>query len=103
MNPWLSTAAGRLADRLICTRGNATRLVRRLEAQDLVALGGDPNDRRVVRITLTEKGESLFRIASEAHISSVRERFMALSDHDAEELSELTRKLVDLLDWNLHG
>lgn len=93
----------KIADRLICTRGNATRLIRRLESQGLVQVQNDTDDRRAVRVTLTEEGENIFIIAHEAHLSSVKERFMALSDIDVHLLASLTKKLVDLLDWNLHG
>jgi DNA-binding MarR family transcriptional regulator len=91
------------ADRLICTRGNATRLMKRMESQNLVHLNGDENDRRIVRATLTEEGRSLFLLAQDSHASSVKERFAALSDIDVNLLASLTKKLVDLLDWNLHG
>ncbi|VAW31384.1 hypothetical protein MNBD_CHLOROFLEXI01-2987, partial [hydrothermal vent metagenome] len=42
---------------LLCTRGNITRLVKRLEKSNLVRLGNDAHDQRLVRITLTAKGQ----------------------------------------------
>ena len=54
---------GELANWLICTPSNATRMVQRLEQQGLVELHRDLKDRRLVWVTLTEVGRARFQQA----------------------------------------
>lgn len=50
-----------LADRERVTRPTATRVVARLRDEGLVTCQGDPDDRRSVRVAVTEQGDDLVR------------------------------------------
>lgn len=90
-----------LAEVLLCTRGNITRLVRRLERNGLVQLGGDKDDQRLVRVALTPAGAERLSAARAAHTASVRRRVGALDPETLEALIELTGTLADVLEADL--
>ncbi len=90
-----------LAGQLLCTRGNITRLVRRMEEQGLVQTGPDASDQRLVRVALTETGRARREAASTAHIQAVERRLAGLSPAAQQQLAELTRQLVDALTTDL--
>jgi DNA-binding MarR family transcriptional regulator len=90
-----------LAQRLFCTRGNATRLVQRLSQQGLVAVGGDENDQRLVRVALTPEGEQLVEAARQAHTASITRRLGSLPRADQESLLRLTQTVSTMLNDDL--
>lgn len=92
-----------IADLLICTRSNATRLVQRLEQQKLVALSRDEDDRRLVLVTLSPLGEAIFLEARTLHHTAVKRRFGALGKDRVQQLSQLTAELVALLEDDLEA
>ncbi len=90
-----------LADLLICTRSNATRLVQRLEQQSLVLLSRDPADRRLVLVSLTPAGLELLLAARTAHQGAIARRFAGLNESELEILSGLADKLAEILENDL--
>jgi DNA-binding MarR family transcriptional regulator len=90
-----------LADRLICSRSNATRMVRRLEEQELVASTRDTEDRRLVLVSMTDEGWRRYLEAKEAHTASVQRRLASLAQEDLQALSALTYGIVKLLEEDL--
>jgi DNA-binding MarR family transcriptional regulator len=90
-----------LADRLICSRSNATRMVRRLEEQGLVASTRDTADRRLVLVSMTEEGRRRYEAAKAAHTASVERRLAALAQEEMAELGVLTRNVVRMLEADL--
>jgi DNA-binding MarR family transcriptional regulator len=90
-----------LADLLICTRSNATRLVQRLEQQGLVQLGSDSADRRLVRVFFTPAGTDIVEKARAAHLASVKRRLGALKPEDLDQLDQLTQSIVAALETDL--
>jgi DNA-binding MarR family transcriptional regulator len=90
-----------LAQRLFCTRGNATRLVQRLNQQGLVVVGGDENDQRLVRVALTAEGEKMVEAARQAHNQSILRRLGALADSEQEYLLQLTQTVSNMLTEDL--
>ena len=91
----------RLSERLLCTRGNVTRLVRRLSAAGIVRTRPDPHDRRVVKVDLTAKGARRLALARKLHLGANHERFADLPGRDLEHLRELVDTLIDVLDKHL--
>ncbi len=55
---WKKPALGELAETLHCDKTNVTGLVDRVEKLGLVERVADPDDRRVTRLELTEKGRA---------------------------------------------
>jgi MarR family transcriptional regulator, 2-MHQ and catechol-resistance regulon repressor len=90
-----------LAQRLFCTRGNATRLVQRLSQQGLALVGGDENDQRLVRVALTPEGEKLVAAARQAHNDSVLRRLGGMPREDQEQLIQLTQIISNMLNQDL--
>jgi MarR family 2-MHQ and catechol resistance regulon transcriptional repressor len=90
-----------LAQALLCTRGNVTRLVQRLAKQGLVQVGGDDHDQRLVRVALAPLGEERLAAAQAVHRASVRRRIGALDSRARENLAELAARLADLLEVDL--
>lgn len=90
-----------LADFLICSRSNATRMVRRLEEQGLVQSTRDTKDRRLVLVSMTEEGRLRYEAAREAHTASVERRLASLGAGELDSLQVLTHIVVTLLERDL--
>lgn len=86
-----------LARTLLCTRGNAARLVRRLGDSDLVATRGDERDQRLVRVSLTPEGRRRLAEARELLDAATERRVAALTPADARALERVSERLVAAL------
>ncbi|MEQ8718146.1 MAG: MarR family transcriptional regulator [Acidimicrobiales bacterium] len=62
---------GDLADRLLVSRSNCTRLVDRMDRAGLVAREDDPGDRRGRLAVLTPAGRRRFRRAAPTHLAGI--------------------------------
>jgi DNA-binding MarR family transcriptional regulator len=85
-----------LADRLVLSRSGVTRLVDRLEAEQLVERTSCETDRRGSWATLTDAGHLRLRRAAPTHLRGVGEHF--LDRIPPEELDALQRTLDRVLD-----
>ena len=90
-----------IADSLLCTRGNVTRLVKRLGKSGWVQIGNDANDQRLVRISLTANGKEKVTQAHHLHQASIQRRLAALSPAQRQQLIELTETAVHHLKIDL--
>jgi DNA-binding MarR family transcriptional regulator len=84
---------GQLATKLSCVKSNATQLVDRLEADELVCRLPDPDDRRSIRAEMTERG----RHAYEQGQKVVRQFEQQLLDNFTMEEQLLLRTLLTRL------
>lgn len=91
-----------IANQLLCTRGNATRMVRRLEKQALVQVTGDANDQRLVRVRLSSEGEQRFNIAHATHLASLKSRFDSLTPERQQQLYALLTEVGEQLEVTLN-
>ena len=71
-----------------------TNRLDRLEERGLVRSSPDPDDRRGVRITLTEEGLDLIEEAVRAHVGAEEGLLRSLSGEEHEQLAGLLRKLL---------
>ena len=78
---------------LMLTSSGTTKRLDRLEEAGLILREPDPDDRRGILITLTERGRTLVDAASEAHLANESRLLGALSDAERARLAELLRKL----------
>lgn len=85
---------GKLAELMLCTRGNATRLVQRLTESGLVRTAPDPADQRLVLVFLTDTGAQRLAAARRRHARTNAERFAGLSTKEVRQLEELTATLA---------
>lgn len=86
-----------LSQVLLCTRGNITRLVRRMEQQGLVHCGTDSRDQRLVKVSLTEAGVARLAEAEAVYHAAIQRRLGALSSADQQALRDLTETVSALL------
>jgi DNA-binding MarR family transcriptional regulator len=73
-------AVGEIADYLLLQSHSAVGLVDRAEAAGLVRRQPDPEDGRVVRVGLTEKGDRLVTRLTQAHLAELHKLAGALND-----------------------
>lgn len=92
-----SNSINDLARLLICDKSNATRLVDRLLRDGLVERKQDPDDRRFVRVRLTNEGVRLRDGAVAAHHASIRARFTAFDRAELHSLDSLLTALYESL------
>lgn len=80
---------------LMITTGGMTGRLDKLEKAGLLSRSPDPNDRRALRVTLSERGMELVDQAVGAGLAQQREALeAALTPEEAEQLAALLRKLL---------
>ena len=82
-----------LADRSSVTPGAITQFVDALVERGLVAREGDPNDRRIVRLKLTEQAKNHFEKFRKEHLESMFKVFEVLNDDEIKQLIALFTKM----------
>ncbi len=82
-----------ISHHLRVTSPTITQLVKGLEANGLVERMIDPVDRRVVRIRLTEKGEQVAQMASDAFTAGFNGLIEYLGEEQSIQLAELLNKV----------
>jgi len=82
-----------LAERSSVTSGAVTQFVDTLVERGLVAREGDPDDRRIVRLKLTELAKHQFEKFRKEHLKSMFKIFDALNDDEIKQLIKLFTKL----------
>ena len=80
---------GEVSQHLLVSNGNVTQLVSRLKADGLVEAEADANDRRVQRVRLTRRGESVFKLMAKAHAVLIDRLLDDLSQADRHALMRL--------------
>jgi DNA-binding MarR family transcriptional regulator len=84
-----------LADRVLLSRSGLTRLIDRLQAEDLVRREPSPDDARGTFTVLTDEGMRRLRRAAPVHLAGVQERWLAhFSDEELRELGALLGRVV---------
>ncbi|PWT72131.1 MAG: MarR family transcriptional regulator [Proteobacteria bacterium] len=85
-----------LAERVVLSRSNLTRLVDRLEEAGLVRRERSEEDRRGAYAVLTESGKALRKKMWPVYQNAIRDLFEAhLSEEDAEALSAVLQHVLD--------
>jgi DNA-binding MarR family transcriptional regulator len=81
---------------VVISKSGLTGLVDRMQRAGLVERGGDPDDRRVVHVTLTPAGAAAYRRARADHRAAVAERFLHhISDPEAAVIEDALRRVRD--------
>ena len=84
---------GMLAERLIASAGNITRLVSRMEEEGLVDRRAADGDRRSQIVVITPKGNEIYQAMSERHTAWAVERLAVLSDAEKAAIKSILQKL----------
>jgi DNA-binding MarR family transcriptional regulator len=82
-----------LADLSHITPGAVTQFVDGLVERGLVMREGDPSDRRIVRLKLTELAKKQFEKVRKEHLASMAKIFEALNDDEIKQLIALFNKI----------
>lgn len=82
-----------LGQKLLKSGGNITLVIDNLQKNDMVAKETDPNDRRAVIITLTEKGREFIKEFFPKHLDKIKEEFSCLSTQEKKDLAVICKKL----------
>jgi DNA-binding MarR family transcriptional regulator len=80
---------GEVSQYLLVSNGNVTQLRTRLSEDGLIETEQDEKDRRVQRVRLTKRGESVFRHMAKAHAARVDSLLGDLAQTDKQKLSRL--------------
>ncbi|AFZ33095.1 transcriptional regulator, MarR family [Gloeocapsa sp. PCC 7428] len=82
-----------LAAKLLKSGGNITLVIDNLEKRELVKREREPDDRRCIRVNLTETGKQLISRIFPTHVAAVVTEMAILSTSEQEELGRLCRRL----------
>lgn len=83
-----------IAAAMFITSSAATQMVENLVGQGLLERSDDPNDRRVVRVSLTTAGKKNFSIFKKTHIGRIGSVLKKLSNEEIKMLIQLRNKLM---------
>lgn len=86
-----------IGEKLLIPKPQMTHLIDRLVSLDIVARQPDTDDRRIINITLTEKGRKMIEEHDRLFKSSIQEKLSCLTDEELQELSVSLRSLRDIL------
>jgi len=87
-----------LSTKMLVSRANITGLIERLEREELVFREGDPSDKRVLRVYLTDKARRLMDAFLPIHNNFIDKAMSSLSGQEKETLVSLLEKLRNGLD-----
>ncbi len=82
-----------LGRKLLTSAGNMTDVIDKLEARGMVARNRCPEDRRLVRIVLTEAGQRLIEDLFPRHAGDIANAMAGLDADELAKLGELLRRL----------
>jgi DNA-binding MarR family transcriptional regulator len=83
---------------LLVSSGAMTNRLDRLESAGLIVRTPDPDDRRRIRVGLTDRGRDVIDAALDTHVAALGEMFDGLTDDDADTLERLLRGILRRLE-----
>jgi DNA-binding MarR family transcriptional regulator len=86
-----------IGERLQIPKPQMTHLIERLVSLEIVARQTDAADRRIINITLTNKGRTIVEEHDRLIKGSVKKNLSCLTSEELQELSVSLRKLRDIL------
>jgi DNA-binding MarR family transcriptional regulator len=86
-----------LARKLLVGRSNITMLLPQLEKRGLLRREGDEKDRRILRLSLTEPGETLLMQALKVHMALIDKALSAASPSECDFVGDHMRRISEIL------
>lgn len=86
-----------LARKLLVGRSNITMLLPQLEGRGLLTRAGDDNDRRILRLTLTDNGISLLMKALQVHMALIDKAMSTASPSECDFVGDHMRRITEVL------
>ncbi|MEL7449747.1 MAG: MarR family transcriptional regulator [Pseudomonadota bacterium] len=93
-----SLTQGELSERLHVIKSNASALLNKLEARDLVRRDPDPQDSRVRRLSLTPEGQTLVKRSFAVQSRVVRAMVSVMDDEELEQMADVMERVSASLD-----
>ncbi|MGF1506454.1 MAG: MarR family winged helix-turn-helix transcriptional regulator [Anaerolineae bacterium] len=84
---------GDIAAKVLRSSGNMTTVIDNLLRDGFVSKRRDPNDRRQVIVSLTDKGRALIDEVFPHHVGAIVERLNVLTPEEQDTLADLCKKL----------
>ena len=91
-----------LGERLVCTKGNISRLLDRMEAKGLIERNPDANDRRKAQVTLTPQGQACIEKAFAIIRENLEPLLTLYSDQELQQVAELLTRLTHAMGVDVH-
>lgn len=85
------------AKKLGISKSNMTPVIDKLISEGMLNRSNDPNDRRVLRIELTDKAYEFIKIQENAIKDSLAQKISSLNSKDLETLSEHVIGITDII------
>ena len=86
-----------LARKLLVGRSNITMLLPQMEKRNLLRREGDDNDKRVLRLTLTDDGVTLLMKALKVHTALIEKAMSQSTPAECEMLGDQMRRVAEVL------
>lgn len=86
-----------IARDLSISKSNMTPIIDKLIKENLVERFNDPNDRRVIRIRVTQKGHDFCAEQKEKTKKHLKEKISSLSSYDLDRIEKISKELNFLL------
>jgi DNA-binding MarR family transcriptional regulator len=101
--PERRVSAGALARQTLVTTGGLSLRLKRLEAEGYVRRERDPDDQRMVYVSLTEPGRELVDRAADVHFENLSRLLEGLTDEERADLARLLGRLYEVLQESPRG
>lgn len=82
-----------LAQKLLKSTGNISIVLKNMEKKGLVERTRDPEDNRLMRVTITKEGRDLIEMIFDTHVTGIVREMGILSAEEQTELARLCKKL----------
>ena len=86
-----------LARKLLVGRSNITMLLPQMESRNLLKREGDDKDKRVLRLTLTQEGETLLMKALKVHMALIEKAMSQSTTAECDMLGDQMRRVAEVL------
>lgn len=88
-----SLTMGEISKRISCVNSNITSVIGRMIDKEIVKKETDKQDRRIVKVGLTEKGHEIYQSIAPEHHSFFSSVFDCLEENEFVELNNLLAKI----------
>lgn len=85
-----------IIEKILTTSGNITVVIKNLEKDELISKYPDPEDKRSMIISLTDKGRKIMDDIFPRYVENINEIFSILTIEEKLELKKILKKFKDL-------
>lgn len=85
-----------IIEKILTTSGNITVVIKNLEKDELVSKYSDPEDKRSMIISITDKGRKIMDDIFPKHVENINDIFSILTIEEKLELKKILKKFKDL-------